>query len=146
MLVASDTHALRPAFRELGHVAAFVFEAIEDERAATITTLLQAAGISRNAVSAVVDVLAAHGLVEHSPTGLVAHPERLGLVAELVGDLDVVTVQLRRYARDRQIWHVYLAHHEPDNRAIERDGTGGDSWGPPDDADDTWPLGAMVAA
>jgi DNA-binding IclR family transcriptional regulator len=87
MLVASDTHALRPAFRELGHVAAFVFEAIEDERAATITTLLQAAGISRNAVSAGVDVLAAHGLVEHSPTGLVAHPERLGPVAELVGAL-----------------------------------------------------------
>jgi hypothetical protein len=137
-------HALRPAFRELGHVAAFVFEAIEAGRATTITTLVPATGLSRSAVASAVDALAAHGLVDRSPTGLVAHPDRLRVVAEMVGAGDLVTHQLRRYARDRQIWHAHLARHDPAPVPDEFDVVE-DYWWPPED-DAGWTLTQMVAA
>ena len=96
-------HALRPAFRELGHVAAFVSEALEAGRATSITTLVPATGLSRTAVSQAVEVLAGHSLVERTDAGLVPRPECLTVVAEMVGALDAVRVQLRTYARQRQV-------------------------------------------
>ena len=90
------------------------------------------------------DALAAHGLLERSADGLVARPERLRAVAELVGALDAVSTQLRRYARERQIWHAHLARHEPD-RSPEHDEPLEDYWWPPGDDDPTWTLAQMVA-
>lgn len=137
--------ALRPVFRELGHVAAFVFEAVETGRARSITTLVPATGLSRSAVAAAVNALAAHGLLERSPDGLVARPDRLRAVAELVGALDAVSTQLRRYARERQTWHAHLARHDPD-RSPEHDEPIEDYWWPPDDVDATWTLVGAIAA
>lgn len=128
-------HALRPAFRELGHAAAFVFEAVEVGRAATITTLVPATGLHRETVTRAVDVLAAHGLLERSPTGLTAHPGRLRAVAELLGTLDAVTAQLRRYARDRELWRAYLTRHDPQQRELDPIDVE-DYWWPPDDGSD----------
>ena len=140
-------YALRPAFRELGHVAAFVFEAVENDRATTITTLVPATGLSRSAVAAAADTLLAHGLLERSPVGLVAHPERLRAVAELVGAMDAVTAQLRRYARDRQLWHAHLARHEPDHHSpTGPDDPLEDYWWPPEDDDPAHTLTEYVAA
>jgi len=137
--------ALRPAFRELGHVAAFVFEALENNTATTITTLVPTTGLSRSAVAAAVDTLASYGLVDRSPTGLVARPDRLRAVAELVGALDAVTMQLRRYAYERQIWRSYLARHEPDcSRELED--LIEDYWWPPEEDAATWSLAGLVAA
>jgi hypothetical protein len=133
-------HALRPAFRELGHAAAFVFEAVEAGRATTITTLVPATGLHRDTVRAAVEALSAHGLLERGPDGLTAHPGRLRVVAELLGTLDVVSAQLRRYARDRQVWRAYLARHEPEHTDHSPDDAE-DYWWPPDDAtDETWTL------
>jgi hypothetical protein len=105
-------HALRPAFRELGHVAALVFEAVEADRADTITALVPVTGLSRSAVHAAVDVLMSHRLLERTAGGLQAHPERLPQVAELVGALEEVSAQLRSYARDRMLWRAYLRRHD----------------------------------
>lgn len=132
-------HALRPVFRELGHVAAFVFEAIEAGRATTVTSLVPATGLHRDTVAKAVDILTAHGLVERDPDGLSAHPERLRAVAEMLGTLDVVTAQLRRYARDRELWRAYLARHDTDAVPEERDDIE-EFWWPPDDAEASWTL------
>ncbi len=138
-------HALRPAFRELGHVAAFVFEALEAGRATSVTTLVPATGLSRTAVTQAVEVLVGHSLVERTVAGLVARPERLTAVAEMVGALDAVRVQLRTYARQRQDWHAFLGRHDADVEAPEM---GDDEawWWPPDDVDPSWTLVGAVAA
>ncbi len=138
-------HALRPVFRELGHVAALVFEALEAGRATSVTTLVPATGISRTAVTQAVDVLAGHGLVERTTGGLLPRPDRLGVVAELVGALEAVRIQLRTYARERQEWHAFLGRHEdpvtaPDDVDAEA------WWWPPDDGDASWTLVDTVAA
>lgn len=139
-------YALRPAFRELGHVAAFVFEAIEAGRADTITTLVPATGLSRSAVADAVDTLAAHALVTRSPGRLLAHPDQLRVVAEQLGALDAVAAQLRRYAVDRQIWRAHLTRHDPDRAGEIVDGLVEDYWWPPGDDDPTWTLAQMAAA
>lgn len=142
-----QAHALRPAFRELGHVAAFVFEAVEAGRAATVTTLVPATGLSRDAVAAAVATLGSYGLLERSPTGtLVARPEQLSVVAELLGALEAVGAQLRTYARQRAVWHAFLTRHEPQDSPTGLDGGAEDWWWPPDDADPAWSLLSIVAA
>jgi hypothetical protein len=138
-------HALRPAFRELGHVAAFVFEALEAGRATSITTLVSATGLSRTAVTQAVEVLAGHSMVERTDSGLLPRPDRLAVVAELVGALDAVRVQLRTYARQRQDWHAFLGRHDPEEEGPEM---GDDEawWWPPDETDPSWTLVGAVAA
>ena len=132
-------HALRPAFRALGHVAAFTFEAIETGRASTVTTLVSATGMCRSAVSEAVDVLVAHGLVDRDPGVLVAHPERLLAVAELLGVLDLVTCQLRRYAVERAAWRRYLSRNDPyAGEPVE------DYWWPPGDLHNDLLVGDLM--
>ena len=137
-------HALRPVFRELGHVAAFVFEAVENQQATTITELVNATGMSRSAIAEAVDVLAAYGLVDRSPVvdaarQLIARPHLLTPVAELLGTLDAVMAQLRQYSRERAAWRVYLTRFEDDYASMPEFAT--DYWWPPDDAS---PAGALL--
>jgi hypothetical protein len=139
-------HALRPAFRVLGQVPAFVFEALEAGRATSVTTLVPTTGLSRSAVAEAVDVLCAHGLVDRTPTGLVPRPEHLRAVAERVGALEQVSEQLRNYARQRQIWHAYLTRHDVDASPTTPDETDEAWWWPPDDGDASWTLVRVVAA
>ena len=121
-------HALRPAFRELGHVTAFVFEAIEARRADTITTLVGAVGMARATVSAAVDTLLAYGLAERRDGRLHARPAQLLVVAELLGALEHVAAQVRRHAEQRARWHAWLARHE--DHALPGD-PDDDAWWPP---------------
>ncbi|WP_454044656.1 hypothetical protein [Cellulosimicrobium sp. Marseille-Q8652] len=104
--------SLRPAFRELGHVSAFVFEALEQGRASSITELVSATGISRRAVHTSVDLLIAWDLVERSGDGLHAFPERLGRVAEHLGVFDAIYEQMRRHRAQRAAWRAWLARFE----------------------------------
>lgn len=128
-------HALRPAFRELGHVAALVFEAVETGRARTITQVSATTGISRRSVHDAVDTLSAWNLLDRSPDGLTAHPDRLVAVAEHLGALDVVLAQLRRYARHRTAWHSYLTRHDEEaNPRTITDAEAETWWWPPDDS------------
>lgn len=125
-----QVHALRPAFRELGHVAALVFEAVEVGRGQTITQLVDATGISRRAVHEAVELLAAWALLERAPGVLLPHPDRLLRVAEHLGALEAVAQQLRVYAAQRRAWRAYLTRHE-DAEPRDVDETW---WWPPDDA------------
>ncbi|MFE9235196.1 MarR family transcriptional regulator [Cellulosimicrobium funkei] len=104
--------SLRPAFRELGHVSAFVFEALEQGRASSITELVSVTGISRRAVHTSVDLLAAWDLVERSSDGLRAFPERLGRVAEHLDVFDAIYEQMRRHRAQRAAWRAWLARFE----------------------------------
>lgn len=135
-------HALRPVFRELGHVPALVFEAIEQQRAATITDLVAVTGISRRAVHDAVDILSAWGLLERTGNGLLPHPEHLLRVAEHLGALEAVVDQLRRYATQRAAWQAYLARH--DGEANPREIADTEWWWPPDDAAESWTLVAVA--
>lgn len=141
---AGKIHALRPAFRELGHVTALVFEAVETGRARSITALVTVTGISRRAVHEAVDILSAWALLERTSHGLVARPEALSRVAEQLGALDAVTTQLRRYARQRAAWRAYLARHEPDAEPRDIDDVETWWWPPDDAADPSWTLVGAV--
>lgn len=136
-----QAHALRPVFRTLGVVAALVFEAIETTRADSITTLVGATGIARSSVHEAVDTLTSHGLLERRAGALVALPHQLLRVAELLGVLDDVVAQLRRYAEDRALWQAWLARHDD---VAPRD-PAEDFWWPPDE-DPGWTLVDTIAA
>lgn len=134
-------HALRPAFRELGHVTALVFEAVETGRARTIAEIVTTTAISRRAVHDAVDVLTAWNLLQRTPDGLTAHPSRLLAVAEHLGVLEEVTAQIRRYVRQRAAWHAFLGRH--DEEANPRNVADDDAetwWWPPADARPGWTL------
>ncbi|MCL3863020.1 helix-turn-helix domain-containing protein [Actinotalea sp. K2] len=135
-------HALRPVFRTLGPVAALVFEAIENDRAHTVTSLVSATGIARSSVHLAVDTLAAHGLVERQDGRLVPLPHNLLRAAEQLGVLEDVVTQLRRYAQDRARWHAYLARHEPHQAPGD---PAEDYWWPPEE-DVGWTLLDSLAA
>ncbi|MFS0703239.1 MarR family transcriptional regulator [Cellulomonas sp. 179-A 9B4 NHS] len=133
-------HALRPAFRELGHVAAFVFETIEAGRAATVLDAARAAGVSRSAAHDAVEALHAHGLVDRTHDGLAARPDRLLIVAEQLGVLEVVAAQLRRHRLERARWRAFLERHDADaHDDVPADDDAERWWWPPDD-DVGWTL------
>lgn len=126
-----SAHALRPVFRALGPVAALVFEAIENGRASTITTLVTACGLARSSVHQAVDTLVSHGLLERRGGTLVALPHQLLRVAELLGVLEDVALQVRRYAIERKRWHAWLARNEQPSDSPGDPAE--DFWWPPDD-------------
>jgi len=132
-------HALRPAFRELGHVAAFVFEAIEAGRADSVLSAARAAGVSRSAAHEAVETLHAHGLIVRAPTGWVARPDRLLVVAEQLGVLDVVAAQIRRHRKERGRWHAFLERHTGVDVDSTEETVEATWWWPPDD-DVGWTL------
>jgi hypothetical protein len=139
-------HGLRPAFRELGHVAALVFEAVENGRARTITDLVPATGLSRSAVHEAVDTLAAWSLVERRDRELHARSDLLIRTAEQLGVVETVSRQIERYRKDRRGWRAWLARHEPDRDGPDGSDCGRQWWWPPDD-DVGWTLtGTLNAA
>lgn len=123
-------HALRPAFRALGHVAALVFEAVENGQAETITQLVDATGISRRAVHEAVDLLSSWGLLDRTAGCLLPRSDALLRVAEHLGALEGVAAQLRLYAAQRRAWRAYLTRHEVAGPADPAESW----WWPPDDA------------
>jgi hypothetical protein len=111
MLAPGKVHAARPVFRELGAVAAVVFEAIE-QGATTVQLAGVRAGVSRSAVYEVLEVLEAWGLVERDAAGaLVARPEFLGPAAERIGAVVVVGLLVERFRVERRAWVEYLSRH-----------------------------------
>lgn len=143
-------HALRPAFRELGDVAALVFEALELQRATTITELVAVLGCARSSVTDAVDTLSAHNLLHRSPAGLSVHPENLARVAEDLGVTEAIAQQLKTYANHRRIWHAWLVRHDQDLAEViaERDVYDAEIdeyWLPPPD-DPMWTLTELLVA
>src|SRR5665811_710455 len=101
---AGKLHALRPVFRELGHCAAFVYEALEQSggRPQRSFDLTGATGLSRRAVYQALETLAGWHLVQPGDGRwtLVAGTS-LQLLAEQFGCLDRVRAQVHRHRAER---------------------------------------------
>ena len=107
---AGLTHALRPAFRELGHMPALVYEAIEHSASALGSAeLIDRTQISRSGVHAALETLAAFNLIRqhrglwsvNTGTSLIELAEQLGCIAE-------VQQQKTRYAVERIVWRTLV--------------------------------------
>lgn len=104
-------HALRPAFRELGLPAAFVYEALEHSPSMPIAEVVRITRLSRSAVNEALEILVAWNLVARNAGKFwtVVASTSLKQLAEHLGVLEAVTVQLKRYQQDRIIWREWLA-------------------------------------
>jgi DNA-binding transcriptional ArsR family regulator len=104
-------HALRPAFRELGLPAAFVYEALEHSPAMPIAEIVRITRLSRSAVNEALEILAAWNLVARNAGKFwtVVASTSLKQLAEHLGVLEAVAAQLQRYRQDRIIWREWLA-------------------------------------
>lgn len=110
-------HALRPAFRSLGHVCALVFEAVEIGKAHTVLDLSRFLGMSRSNVHEAVEMLLGWKLFERIDGRLEARPERLMQVAEYLGADEALYEQMMRHRRQRALWRAWLARFETDEYA-----------------------------
>lgn len=123
---AGRVHAIRPAFRDLGLAAAFVYAALEqhahdvEHRPGTPPgiggrELAARARIGVTATYEALQVLATHGLADRVPPGQ-GGGWRLGAaslaqLAEAWGILDQVRAQLARHRAERAEWHAWLTEH-----------------------------------
>lgn len=138
-------HALRPAFRELGMPAAFVYEVLEHSPGLSSTEIVSATRLSRSAVHEALEVLAAWNLVSRDAgrAWSVVAGTSLRQLAEHFGVLEAVAAQIERYRNDRIIWREWLSKHA--STVAELLSPGEDyPWeifeGPPDD----WSLSDMA--
>ncbi|MEO5315194.1 MarR family transcriptional regulator [Pseudarthrobacter sp. CC12] len=104
-------HALRPAFRELGLPAAFVYEALEHSPGLSTTQVVTVTRLSRSAVHEALEILAAWNLISRNAgrSWSVVAATSLHQLAEQLGVLEAVAAQIQRYRDDRIIWREWLA-------------------------------------
>jgi hypothetical protein len=117
---AGKLHALRPAFHELGHPAAFVYEALEHTRGRPQRSfdLTSSTGLSRTAVYQALETLAAWNLIEsRGGRWTLVVGTSLHQLAEQFGCIDTVRVLVKRHrderARYRAALRVVDQHHIP---------------------------------
>ena len=117
---AGKLHALRPVFRELGHPAAFVYEALEHNRGRPERSfdLVTRTGLSRTAVYEALETLAAWHLVEpRDGRWVLVAGTSLRQLAEQFGCADTVRALLNRHrderARYRRALRIVDQHHVP---------------------------------
>jgi hypothetical protein len=117
---AGKLHALRPVFRELGHPAAFVYEALEHSRGRPQRSfdLTGATGLSRRAVYEALETLAAWNLIEsRAGRWVLVKGASLGLLAEQFGCVDTVRALINRHRDERILYRRALKvvdhHHLP---------------------------------
>lgn len=103
-------HALRPVFRELGVVPAFVYETLEQSDSPLIgAEIIRASGLSPRAVAQALEILAAWNLI-HRQDGCweVVTTTNLAVLAERFGVLESIGAQMKRYRGERAIWQQWL--------------------------------------
>ena len=101
---AGKLHALRPVFRELGHPAAFVYEALERSKGRPERSfdLVTRTGLSRTAVYEALETLAAWNLVEaKAGRWVLVAGASLAVLAEQFGCTDTVRGQVGRHRDER---------------------------------------------
>ena len=113
-------HALRPVFRELGHPAAFVYEALEHARGRPQRSfdLTTATGLSRAAVYEALETLAAYNLVQPVRGRWVrVAGTSLQQLAEQFGCTDTIRALVKRHRDERTQYRRALRivdqHHVP---------------------------------
>ena len=112
-LPTGKVYALRPVFRELGVVAALIFEATM-QGASSIETARVRAGVSRSAAYEALELLLSWRLIERDGSGrLLAVHFRLGEVAERVGATLTVGHLLERFRAERRAWIEHLVRNAP---------------------------------
>lgn len=100
-------HALRPAFRVLGPVASFVYEALEQGHQST-PAIMRATNLSRSAVQDALYVLDGHALATKAgETWMVLSPN-MDFLAEMLGATTEVEFQRQAYAQQRFLWVAWL--------------------------------------
>ena len=107
-------YAIRPAFRELGLPAAFVYAALEqlEHRGEGPIGGRELAALARVGVTATYDALqtlATHGLADRVAGGWRLGSASLAQLAEAWGILDAIRAQLTRYRAERAGWRAWLA-------------------------------------
>lgn len=146
-------HALRPAFRELGLPAAYVFEALETARGRALRSfdIAEETGIARSTVYTALETLAAFNLaVKIRGRWQLVATTSLADLAEALGCADTIRrcvvrhrAERQQYRRALQIVTVTEAH---------QDGITPDGWDwlaepPPDEEDTAWDmLGRVLGA
>ena len=116
-------HALRPVFRELGHPAAFVYEALEQAKGAQRSfDLVTVTGLSRTAVYEALETLAAwHLVVPVDGRWKLVPGTSLQLLAEQFGCLEQVRSQVGRHRGERAAYRRALRivdHHHPEATTV----------------------------
>lgn len=102
-------HAVRPAFRELGLPAAFVYAALEQATAPTSgRDISRDAGLGHSAGHDALHTLAAFGLAQHTAAGWTIGTASLEQLAERFGVADQVAAQIQRYRDERKAWWARL--------------------------------------
>ncbi|MEV7649063.1 MarR family transcriptional regulator [Arthrobacter sp. NPDC089319] len=104
-------HALRPVFRELGVVSAFVYETIErSDIPLTTADIARSSGLSPRATAQALEILAAWKMIQRTREGWeFVEATSLRALAERFGVLESIGAQLKRYRTERAIWHQWLA-------------------------------------
>lgn len=108
---AGKLHALRPVFRELGHPAAFVFEALEHVKGRPQRSfdLTGTTGLSRSAIHEALLTLAAWNLVEcRAGQWTIVTGTSLSMLAEQFGCVHAVRAQLHRHRQERAAYRRAL--------------------------------------
>lgn len=110
-------HALRPVFRELGIVPAFVYETIEQSSSPLIgAEIIRASGLSPRAVAQALEILAAWNLIQRRDGRWEIVPSTsLTVLAERFGVLEAIEAQMKRYRAERAAWQKWLTQ-----RALSR--------------------------
>lgn len=121
-------HAIRPAFRELGLVAAFVYGALEQHDAPVGGRDLAAdAGFGHSATYEALAVLSSWGLAEKVKGGWVLGKASLARLAEYFGTDEQVAAQVKKYREERLAWWRYLGLVEgPPPEVLDAPGPGDD--------------------
>lgn len=102
-------HAVRPAFRELGLPAAFVYEELENSTGPLQTSeLVKATGLGRSTTHRALETLASWGLAQWGKNGWVLGTACLKACAELLGVIEAVIRQQSLYKKQRVRWHAWL--------------------------------------
>lgn len=104
---AGKLHALRPVFRALGVVAAFVYESLE-QGLKTTPEIMRSTGLSRSSTQDALGVLEEHHLVIKVKAGWIETGANLGFLADLLGATDEVEQQRNIYAHQRFLWVSWL--------------------------------------
>ena len=117
-------HSVRPAFRELGLPAAFVYESLEQaSEALRVSEIIGATGIGRSTVHEALETLASWGLARWTVNGWVLGAASLKTCAELLGVVETVMRQQGLFTLQRRIWHAWLENRQSPGRILLPDET-----------------------